>query len=85
MEPNPNFAFITKNTEAEIGQEFKNKQPSLGGFNQAALTLSDGSKANAIAMRPMGGALTPSHPVRVRFSKKGAVGIGILGVLHQKG
>jgi len=85
MEPNPNFAFITKNTESKIGQEFKNKQPYLGGFNIDAFTLSDGTKANAIAMRPMGGALTPSHPIRVTFSKKGAVGIVILEVFHQKG
>lgn len=85
MEPNPNFAFGTKNSEEEIGWEVKNKQPFIGGFNKDAFNLTDGSTAHAISMRPMGATLTPSHPLRVKFTKKGEGGINILTVFHQKG
>jgi hypothetical protein len=84
MEPNPNFAFVTKNTGAEIGSEMKNKQPFVGGFNKDAFTLGGGGTANAISMRPMGGALTPSHPLRATFMKRGAASINILAVFHEK-
>jgi hypothetical protein len=62
----------------------KNKQPFIGGFNRDAFTFGGGGTAYAISMRPMGTALTPSHPLRVKFTKKGAVDINILSVFHQK-
>lgn len=84
MEPNPSFAFITKNTESEIKWEMKNQQPFVGGYNKDASTLNDGSPAHAILIRPMGGTLTPSHPFRVRFTKKGEELISLISIFHEK-
>lgn len=84
MEPNPNFAFVTQNVEAEIAWEMKNQQPHIGGFNKDSCKLGGGGTAHAISMRPMGTALTPAHPLRVKFTKKGVAAINILDVFHQK-
>lgn len=83
MEPNPHFLLIVPNEEAEIAWELVNKQPFTGGFNKGVVTSVDGSQRNGISMRPMGGALTPNHPVRIRLKKKGEAVIALLGVLHQ--
>lgn len=83
MEPNPSFVFVTKNAEMEIGWEFRNKQAFFGGFNKDAFTDASGSKAHGILMRPLGGALTPNHPVRVVFSKKGGTPINVIAVFHE--
>lgn len=85
MEPNPNFLFVTRNGENEIGWTLKGEAPFLGGFNFGVFTNHAGIKANAIAMRPMGGALTPKMPFRAIFKKKGAVSIDVSDVFHQKG
>ncbi|MFC7333772.1 toll/interleukin-1 receptor domain-containing protein [Rhodocista pekingensis] len=85
IEPNPNFAFVTQNAEAEIGWEMKNKQPFIGGFNKDAFKFINGGTAHVVSMRPVGGALTPSYPLRVTFTKKGSKPIDILAVFHQKG
>jgi hypothetical protein len=85
MEPNPNFAFVTHSAETNIRWRMKNNQPFIGGFNKDAFTSSGGSTAHAISMRPMGTALTPSHPLRVLFTKKGAAPIDIIAVFHHKG
>lgn len=85
MEPNPNFAFITQNVEADIKWEMKNQQPFIGGFNKDGCTFNGGATVHAISMRPMGTALTPSHPMRVIFTKKGTAPINIIAVFHQKG
>lgn len=85
MEPNPNFAFVTKNNESDISWEMKNQQPHIGGFNKDVFNSSDGNKFNAISMRPMGGTLTPTHPLRVKFMKKGMIDISIMTVFHEKG
>jgi hypothetical protein len=84
MEPNPNFVFVTTNAETEIAWEFKNKQAFIGGFNKDTFSDISGNTAHGILMRPMGGALTPTHPIRVVFSKKGDVPIKIVGVFHEK-
>lgn len=84
MEPNPNFAFVTMNNDGEIKRTLGNEQPHVGGFNKDAVTLPTGQLVNAIAMRPLGGALTPAHPIRVKFEKTGSTSIAILGVFHQK-
>lgn len=83
MEPNPNFVFVTTNAETEIGWEFKNKQAFIGGFNKDTFKDASGRTAHGILMRPMGGALTPTHPIRVVFSKKGDTPINIVGVFHE--
>lgn len=85
MEPNPHFGFVTQNSESEIAWTLQRKQPFLGGFNNGAATTSAGSPANVISMRPMGGTLTPNHPFRAKFTKKGEADIDIISVFHQKG
>lgn len=85
MEPNSNFAFVTHNAETDIGWEIKNKQPFIGGFNKDAFTFGGGGTAHAISVRPMGTALTPNHPMRVMFTKKGTAPINIIAVFHHRG
>ncbi|GAB2713974.1 toll/interleukin-1 receptor domain-containing protein [Halomonas garicola] len=84
MEPNPHFGFVTQNSEEEIVWSMQNSQPFLGGFNKRAATHA-GASVNVISMRPMAGALTPNHPFRAKFTKKGETDIRIIAVFHQKG
>lgn len=84
MEPNPGFIFVTQNTEPDMAWEMKNKQPFVGGFTKDAFNLTAGGSANAVFMRPMAASLTPGHPFRVVFTKKGDVSINILAVQHQR-
>ena len=84
MEPNPNFGFITQNSEDEIMWSMQNNQAFIGGFNPNAATHA-GSTANVITMSPISGSLTPNHPIRTKFMKKGEAPIRIVGVFHQKG
>ena len=84
MEPNPSFVFVTSNQETEIGWATKNNDMFFGGYNKDALGLRGGGTAHGILMRPMGKTLTPQHPMRFLFTKKGATPIRILDVLHEK-
>lgn len=84
MEPNPSFAFVTHNSEAEISWELKNKQPFVGGYSKDAFTFDGGITAHGIFIRPMGGALTPSHPFRVILAKRGEKPIFLITVFHQE-
>lgn len=83
MEPNASFIFVTANSEQEIKWEMSNGQPFVGGFNKDAFTSSSGN-ANGILIRPMTSTLTPAHPLRVKFSKKGTTDIHIVTVFHEK-
>ncbi|EPT8452909.1 toll/interleukin-1 receptor domain-containing protein [Vibrio fluvialis] len=83
MEPNASFVFVTSNAEQDIKWEMANGQPFVGGFNKDAFTSPNGS-AHGILIRPMTSTLTPTHPLRVKFSKKGTVDINIVAVFHEK-
>ena len=83
MEPNPHFGFVTQNAEEEIGWSMQNNQPFIGGFNKSAATHAS-IAANVISMRPMGGTLTPHHPFRTTFVKKGEAHLRIVAVFHQR-
>jgi hypothetical protein len=85
MEPNPHFAVIVGNPEVELDWEMVNRQPFIGGYNKDAFTISGGGTASCIAFRPLGGALTPDHPLRFRVRCRGAAPIQFLGLHHQKG
>jgi hypothetical protein len=84
MEPNPNFALIVSNPEAELGWEMVNGQPYVGGYNKDAFTKTGGGTAHAIVMRPMAGALTPDHPLRLKITRKSAAPVDLLAIFHQK-
>lgn len=83
MEPNASFVSVTLNAEQDIKWELANGQPFFGGFNKNAFTSPHGS-AHGILIRPITSTLTPSHPLRVNFSKKGTVDINIITVFHEK-
>jgi len=85
MEPNPHFALIVANSEAELEWEMVNQQPFIGGYNKDAFTKGDGGTAHAISFRPIASALTPNHPIRFRVKRKGAAVIQFLALHHQKG
>ena len=85
MEPNPNFLFGTKKAEEDFFFNLNAGQPYIGGMNIGGISLPDGTKANAFSFRPMGGALTPGHPLRFNIKKKGSAPLQIIGVMHQAG
>jgi hypothetical protein len=84
MEPNPNFALIVMNPEAEVGWGAPGAVAFTGGFNANTVPLTNGMTANAIVIRPMNAVLTPGYSVRLQLTKKGAVPIHLIDVLHQK-
>lgn len=83
MEPNANFLLVTSNSENEISAMMANQQPHLGGFNADAATGPGGEPLNGIAFRPMAGAITPMHPLRIKLFKLGPAQVAIIGVLHE--
>ncbi|MEH3106786.1 MAG: toll/interleukin-1 receptor domain-containing protein [Sphingomonas fennica] len=85
MEPNPHFALVVGNSEGELEWEMVNRQPFIGGFNKDAVKASGGGTASCISFRPLGGALTPSHPLRFRVKPRGKAPVQFLGLHHQKG
>lgn len=85
MEPNVNFAFVTKNPEAEISVNVMNHSMTYGGFKTGIVTLGNGETANAITVKPVGAALTPDHPIRFTIKKLGAAPLQFLDILHEKG
>ncbi|QHL91167.1 TIR domain-containing protein [Sphingomonas changnyeongensis] len=85
MEPNPHFALVVGNPEEELQWEMVNGQPFMGGFNKDAFTLSSGGTAGCISFRPLGGALTPAHPLRFRVKPRGKAPVQFFGLHHQKG
>lgn len=85
MEPNPSFALIVDNTEAELEWEMSNRQPYIGGYSAGAFNKTDGTTANVVSFRPMGGTLTPNHPLRFRVKPKASATVKILGLFHQNG
>ena len=85
MEPNPRFAFVTPNSQDEIGFEFLGTGGYNGGFQENTLDAVAGGKLSAWVGKPMNLALTPSLPIRAKFAKMGAKEIVILDVVHEKG
>ncbi|WP_454918138.1 toll/interleukin-1 receptor domain-containing protein [Xanthobacter sediminis] len=83
-EPSPEFGFVTPNKEDDISWSIINQPAFIGGFHENEATAND-IVMNIIIMRPITATLTPSHPLRFGFTKKGATKIQILGVFHHKG
>jgi hypothetical protein len=83
MEPNPEFLVLLTNEESEVGVTLNTGDPHRGGFNKG-LRLNNGQVTNAIAIAPLGGAITPQRPMKIRLTaKNGAKPIGLVGVLHR--
>jgi hypothetical protein len=84
MEPNVRFLALVDNPESEVGWETPGVGSNMSGFHEGA-GVADGKKTNAIFLQPMGAALTPSHPVRLRLTRKGDAPIAFRGLLHERG
>lgn len=84
MEPNPNFALVVNNSAEDAEWKMSNDQPYIGGFNKDALKDDAGRAVSAISFRPMGGALTPQHPLRFRVRPRGSASLQVVALLHQK-
>lgn len=84
MEPNPNFALVVTNEESEVSWNAPGAPGFTGGFNAGVVTLTNGTPANAIVMRPMNATLTPDYSVRLQLKKNGAAVVNLVDVLHQK-
>lgn len=84
MEPNVKFVALVANTEAEIGWETPGVTMNVSGYN-ADVRLDNGMVTNGILLQPSGAALTPSHPVRLRLTRKADTPIAFHGLLHERG
>lgn len=85
MEPNPMVAIVTDSSESEITVRFADSSPSRGGYNPAAATLTNGQKSNAFVIAPLGGAITPKHPLRIEVKSIAGKNVHIHDVLHNTG
>lgn len=83
MEPNPMVAILTDFNENECTVTLADGSPSRGGFNAKAATMSDGHVVNVFAISPLGGAITPQHPLRIEVKRTAKVPFVIRGVAHQ--
>jgi hypothetical protein len=81
MEPNPDFAILVTNAASEVVAELANGQPTKGGFNPN-VTLDDGRVFNAIAIAPLGGAITPQRSLILKLTALGSTPIGFVDLLH---
>jgi hypothetical protein len=81
-EPNPSFALFTDNEEGEFTIELNGGHPFRSGFNKNVASI-DGKRFNALAFAPLGGAVTPQHPMVVRVTQKGGVQFRLARVAHE--
>lgn len=82
MEPNPSFALLTHNEENDFEFHFNNGDPHRGGFDKG-VRLDNGDTYNARFFAPLGGAITPQMPMKVRLKATGSKPLSVYGVLHQ--
>jgi len=83
MEPNPSFLILVLNEENEIQLELNGGEPFRHGFNKD-ITLDNGGVFNAIGIAPLGGAITPKIPMRIKITPTGQNEIKFKGVMHRK-
>lgn len=82
MEPIPNFAFVTTNTEEQISYKCKDCVMFNHGFNPNTVHTGEGLTFNAIRLDfPQN--IVPRFPQYAEFSAKTNVPIEIFGVLHE--
>lgn len=82
MEPNPFFAVRTTNNEEDVAVELCGGQPQVGGFTKG-VTDSEGIVSNFIAFAPLGGAITPQSPMRVKLRALKEKPVSFLGLMHR--
>jgi hypothetical protein len=83
MEPIPNFAFVTSNSQDEISFSCKDCVMFTKGFNEGAITLQNlNTRLNAIRLdfpKP----LTPKFPLVAVFEAMTERDIAIMSVMHE--
>lgn len=82
MEPNPDFLVLVGNKEGELKIDLNGGQPYRGGFN-ADVELNSGMKVNLFAIAPLGGAITPKHPMLIELASQTGAVIVLRGVMHK--
>lgn len=85
MEPSHGFVFLTKNSDGEINIFSKGGGMDNKGFKYNCAYHLQFGIVNGFFVKPIGRALTPSHPIRFEVKKITDTPIDILGVLHEKG
>lgn len=81
MEPNPYFLVLLDNNDKQASVKLANGSLSVGGYNEG-LVIS-GQKLNGWSIAPLGGAITPKHPLQLKISPKGGATIDLRGIMHK--
>ncbi|MEX5563244.1 toll/interleukin-1 receptor domain-containing protein [Pseudophaeobacter sp. 1A16562] len=81
MEPNPYFLVLLDNDNKQVNVKLTNGSPSVGGYNPGVVV--SGVKVNAWAIAPMGGAITPKHPLQLTVTSKDGSAIVLRGIMHK--
>jgi hypothetical protein len=80
MEPNPNFVILMDNDQSDVRIELNGDQPTLSGFYESPFGVGRG---NGFTVAPMGGAITPERPMKIRLIPNEAGRLLTLrGVVH---
>lgn len=81
MEPNPYFLILLDNDDSQVYVKLTNGIPSVGGYNPEVVVA--GHKVNAWAIAPLGGAITPRHPLQISITSRSGFPIRLRGVMHK--
>lgn len=80
MEPNPNLVLLLDNSQDEVKIDLNNGAPMLQGFHVKPFPTIN---ANGFAVAPMGGAITPERPMRIKLSlEKSEAELKLVGLVH---
>lgn len=82
MEPNPMFLVLLNNDEGEVNIDLNGGHPHRGGFNKD-IALPNGEIMNGIAVAPLGGAITPKMPMKLKLTPLNEKPVVFRGVFHQ--
>ena len=83
MEPNPYFLVLLDNDNQQTKVKLTNGSPSVGGYNPGVVV--SGKEVNAWAIAPIGGAITPKHPLRITITSIDGTAIVLRGIMHKSG
>jgi hypothetical protein len=80
MEPNPNFVVMLDSKQSEVSFELNGGGPMLQGFYESPFGPNRG---NGFTIAPMGGAITPERPMKVKLTPtKPSTQLNIAELLH---
>ncbi|KQT03175.1 hypothetical protein ASG42_24500 [Rhizobium sp. Leaf391] len=82
MEPNPTFLVLLNNDEGEVKIDLNGGQPHRGGFNKG-ITMENGEVVNGVAVAPLGGAITPKMPMKLKLTPQNGKTVVFRGIFHQ--